>query len=71
MNEPIVSIIEAYGVELKKSGNAFKACCPFHYEKTPSFHVYPYKNHWRCYGECNTGGGIVEFWKRVNAISRA
>ena len=37
----LVGVITRHGVELKKSGRSFKGCCPFHQEKTPSFHVWP------------------------------
>lgn len=47
-------------IELKKAGTVFKACCPFHNEKTPSFVVSPSKNIWHCFG-CGKGGGAVAF----------
>lgn len=50
----IVELVSKY-VPLKKSGAYFKACCPFHNEKTPSFMVSPTKNIAYCYG-CHKGG---------------
>jgi len=47
-------------VDLKKQGTSFKACCPFHKEKTPSFVVTPSKDVWHCFG-CGKGGGAVDF----------
>ncbi len=38
-----------------------KICCPFHDERTPSFHVDESKQRWRCYGRCQTGGDVVDF----------
>ena len=45
-----VDIVEFIGarVTLKKSGSTFKGCCPFHREKTPSFHVNPVKQFYHC-----------------------
>lgn len=48
--------------QLKKSGNSYKACCPIHAEKTPSFIVSPSKNIFKCFG-CGAGGDSVAFLK--------
>jgi hypothetical protein len=56
----IISVIGRF-VDLKKAGRTYKALCPFHSEKGPSFIVYPDKQNWHCYGACNTGGDIVKF----------
>ncbi len=56
----IVSYISQY-VPLKKSGSTFKACCPFHGEKTPSFVVNEDYQSWRCFGACAEGGDIFSF----------
>ena len=45
----IVSVIENY-VELKRSGSTFSCRCPFHSERTPSFHVYPNTQSYYCFG---------------------
>ena len=63
----IVEIIGSF-VPLKKTGASFKGLCPFHKEKTPSFHVHPGKQVFHCFG-CGVGGDIVKFWmmhERVN-----
>jgi len=57
----IVSYIQTYVPTLKKAGRTFKACCPFHNEKSPSFVVNPETQQWRCYGSCATGGDIFSF----------
>ncbi len=55
----IVEIIGAR-VSLKKAGREYKACCPFHSEKTPSFWVSPEKQFYHCFG-CGAHGTVVGF----------
>jgi DNA primase len=56
---------------LEKSGRNFKALCPFHTEKTPSFYVFPDRGTWRCFGSCGEGGDIFSFiQKRENVDFR-
>jgi DNA primase len=57
-----VDIVELIGryVELKKAGRDYKACCVFHNEKTPSFHVSPSRQMFHCFG-CQAGGDAVAF----------
>ena len=55
----IVDIVSGY-VHLKRSGSGFMGCCPFHREKTPSFHVSADKQLYHCFG-CGAGGSIIQF----------
>ena len=55
----IVEVISRY-VPLKKTGRNFKAPCPFHHEKTPSFVVSPDKQIYHCFG-CGAGGNVFSF----------
>jgi DNA primase len=55
----IVDIISGY-LPLKRSGRTFKALCPFHQEKTPSFIVHPEKQIFHCFG-CGAGGNVFSF----------
>ena len=55
----ISSVIDAR-VPLKKAGHEFKACCPFHNEKTPSFYVSPTKQFYHCFG-CGAHGTAIGF----------
>lgn len=55
----VVDVISQF-IEIKKSGANFKACCPFHGEKTPSFVISPTKQIYHCFG-CGVGGDAIKF----------
>jgi len=63
----IVEIISHY-LPLKKAGKNYKALCPFHQEKTPSFMVSPEKQLFHCFG-CGAGGNVFNFvikWEKIS-----
>ena len=55
-------------VHLVHSGRSYKALCPFHTEKTPSFYVFPERQSWRCFGACATGGDLFSFVMRMENL---
>jgi DNA primase len=59
LHADIVSVIGDV-VSLRKAGATWKGLCPFHGEKTPSFHVNREKAFFHCFG-CNTGGDVIKF----------
>jgi DNA primase len=61
-----LSLVDFVGksVHLKRRGNDYWGCCPFHGEKTPSFHVREDKKYYHCFG-CGAHGNIFEFAKHV------
>lgn len=63
----IIDLINQY-INLKKSGNNYKACCPFHKEKTPSFVVNEIKQSYKCFG-CGKSGDIYSFIQDIENLS--
>lgn len=62
----IIDVVSSY-IRLEKSGAQYKARCPFHNEKTPSFYVSPSRASFHCFG-CNKGGDIFKFIEEIEHI---
>src|SRR5688572_6183666 len=65
-----VDIVEIVGehVQLKRSGKEYKARCPFHHEKTPSFYVVPAKGFYKCFG-CGESGDAFSFLMKRQGLN--
>ena len=62
-----LDIVDIIGqrVKLKKTGRTYSGCCPFHQEKTPSFHVYHDKGYYHCFG-CQANGNAIRFLMEID-----
>ena len=64
----IASVIGEYTVLKSRGQNDFWGCCPFHGEKTPSFHVDTDKKFYHCFG-CNVSGDVIKFVMEIEKLS--
>ena len=66
----LVAVVQSRGVKLVKQGKDYVGLCPFHKEKTPSFHVTPSKNLFNCLG-CHVGGSVIDFIMRQDGLTKS
>ena len=66
----ILEVVSSH-TPLQRSGKSYKANCPFHQEKTPSFFVFPERQSWRCFGACATGGDVFSFVMKTQNLEFA
>ena len=64
----IIEVVGGSVSDLKKNGRTWKARCPFHNERTPSFIVDSDRGTWHCFGACATGGDVIEFVRRAEHL---
>lgn len=63
----MVDTIREYVPSLTARGHSIKGLCPFHHEKTPSFHVHPEKGLFKCFG-CGESGDIIGFFSKIESV---
>ena len=64
----LADLISSYGIAVKQVGGSRKACCPFHHEKTPSFHINESKGFYHCFG-CGESGDAIKFVQKYEGLS--
>lgn len=63
----LVALVQADGIALRREGHEMVACCPFHQENTPSFHVAPEKRIYHCFG-CGENGDAVSWLEKRHGM---
>ncbi len=65
---PIEQIVQDSGVELRRSGQGFVGCCPFHDDSIPSLSVGGVADRFRCFG-CGAHGDVIDYVQRLHGLS--
>lgn len=66
-DNPLPDVVAGAGVNLIRSGREWKACCPFHQERTPSFTVFDGGKRAHCFG-CGWGGDVLDFVQEMHGV---
>ncbi len=64
----LAELIESYGLAVRRTGSSAKVCCPFHKEKTPSFHINLERNIYKCFG-CGESGDALSFVQKYEGLT--
>lgn len=64
----LADLISSYGISVRRAGNNYKCCCPFHHEKTPSCHIQPDKGLYHCFG-CGESGDAFKFVQKQEGLT--
>ncbi|MBR1587826.1 MAG: DNA primase [Kiritimatiellae bacterium] len=63
----LADLVSSYGINVKRAGGGYMACCPFHHEKTPSFSIQPEKGFYHCFG-CGESGDVFKFVQKQEGL---
>lgn len=64
---PLPDVVAGAGVALKRAGREWKACCPFHQERTPSFTIFAGGERYQCFG-CGANGDVLDFVQEMHGV---
>jgi DNA primase len=61
------SVVAGSGVKLKQAGSEWKACCPLHHDRTPSFTIFDGGQRFQCFG-CGASGDVLDFLQKLHGV---
>ena len=66
-NHPLPDVVAGAGVKLQRAGNEWKACCPLHSDRTPSFTIFANGRRFQCFG-CQAQGDVLDFVQALHGV---